>query len=228
MSMGLDHDAIIRSQTPEKYVLGELLPHEREEFEEHVADCTICMQDLAAADMFAANASAVFADEAAALANKSAKAAGEKSGSWFDFLRPRAFPVLAFSGVLNLALLVFVGYGVTRMATVPELRPEVAEAFTVRPPARSGPGQVCAVGRSRSFATLQFDLSRPYQRYSYSLDGAGQSPVNAARASGSETLNLTVLVSGLKPGDHKFELSGWDGQRNVEIGECILRVEPGK
>ena len=34
--------------------------------------------------------------------------------------------------------------------------------------------------------------------------------------------------AGLKPGDHKFTLSGWDGQRNVEIGACILRVEPNK
>jgi hypothetical protein len=225
--MGLDHDAVIRSQTPEKYVLGELLPHEKEEFEEHLADCTLCMQDLAAADMFAANASAVFADEAAAHAEKAVRAEN-KSGSWFDFLRPRAFPVLAFSGVLNLALLVFVGYGIARMSRVPDLRPEVSETFTVRPPARSGESQVCAVGKSRSFATLQFDLSRPYQRYSYSLEGAAQSPVKAAHPSGSETLNLTVLVAALKPGDHKFTLTGWDGQQNVEIGECILRVEPDK
>jgi hypothetical protein len=223
MSMGLDHDAVIKSHAPEKYVLGELLPHEREEFEEHLADCTSCMQDLAAADMFAANASAVFADEAAA---KNAIKAPKKQGGWFDFLRPRAFPALAFSGVLNIALVVFAGYGVIRMSRTPDLRPAVSETFTVRPPARSGESQVCLVG-TKSFATLQFDLSRPYQRYTYSLEGVGQNPVNAA-PSGSETLNLTVPLAGLKPGDHKFTLSGWDGQRNVEIGECVLRVDLDK
>ena len=180
--------------------MGELSPHEREVFEEHAADCTVCLQELAAADIFAANASAVFADEAA-------QRAGARNRDWFSFLRPRAFPALAFSGALNIALLVFVGYGVTRMASGPDPRPGVSEVFTVRPPARSGESQVCAVDKSKSFATLQFDLSRPYRKYSYSLEGVGQSSMDVTRPSGSETLNLTVSTAGLKPGDHKFQLT---------------------
>jgi hypothetical protein len=217
MNMGPEHDAILRSQTSERYILGELLPHEREAFEEHVADCAVCMQDLAAADVFAANASAVFADEAV-------QKATAKSPGWFAFLRPQAFPTLAFSGALNIALLVFVGYGVTRMYSGAGPRSGISEVFTVRPPARSGESQVCSVDKSKSFATLQFDLSRPYRKYSYSLEGVGQSSMDVSKPSGSETLNLTVATTGLKTGDHKFKLSGWDGQRNVEIGECILRV----
>jgi hypothetical protein len=218
MNMGPDHETVIRLHTPERYILGELLPQEREEFEEHAADCNICMQELAAADLFAANASAVFADEARA----GAKA---KSGGWLDFFRAHAVPSLAFSGVLNVALLMVAGYGVVKLSSVPDVRPGVSEMFVVRPPARSGESQVCAVGKSRSFATLTFDLPHAYQRYSYSLEGVGRSSVDAHQA-GGETLHLTVALAGLKPGDHKFQLTGWDGQQTAEIGECILRVPP--
>ena len=40
-------------------MLGELPPAERDEFEEHLADCRMCMQEFGAMDIFAANASAV-------------------------------------------------------------------------------------------------------------------------------------------------------------------------
>ena len=203
--------------TPERYILGELPPDEREEFEDHMADCTVCMQEVAAADMFAANAAAVFADRKAAEGEKS-------SPRWFDFLRPRAIPALAFSGVLNLALLGLVGYGVTRM-TLSSSRPQVSEVFTVHPPARSGEHRVCIVGKSKAFAILQFDLAHRYERYSYSLEGVGESSVDLSRSSAAETLSLAIPLAGLKPGDHKFELLGWNGQQNTPIGECVLRVD---
>jgi hypothetical protein len=219
--MGIDHEAAIRTHTPERYILGELKPLEREEFEEHLADCRMCMQEIRAMDIFAANASAAYADEAAAKTEV-------KSSGWFGFLRPGAFPALAFSGALNLALLVCVGVGIARFESLREPRPGVTEVFAVHPPARSGENQVCPVGKNSAFATLRFDVSQPYQRYSYSLEGAGQSSLDAAKTPPSETLNLTVSVEGLKPGDHKFKVTGWDGLQEKPIGECILRVEPGK
>lgn len=227
----MDHESIIRSHTPERYILGELRPQEREAFEEHLADCRMCMQEIRAMDIFAANASAVFAGEAS---QNHVVAAGERAGKneakpgWFDFLRPRAFPVLAFSGVLNVALLVMVGVGITRYASLSEPHPGLSQVFSVRPPSRAGESQVCPVEKNSAFATLRFDLSQPYTRYSYSLEGAGEKSLDAPKLPTAETLNLTVSVAGLKPGDHKFQLTGWDGQNEKPLGECILRVGPDR
>ena len=221
-SMEADHASVIRSHTPERYILGELPPQEREEFESHLADCRVCMREIEAMDIFAANVSAVFADEARQ------KGSVAKPWGWFEFLRPRAFPVLVFSGVLNLTLLICAGVGVSRLATPSQPHSGISEVFTVRPPARSGQGQICPVTRNSIFATFRLDLPQTFRRYSYSLEGAGQNSVDAAKVGQSETLNLTVSVAGLKAGDHRFEVTGFDGQTEKLIGECLLRVEPGR
>jgi hypothetical protein len=213
----MDHDTVVRAHIPERYFLGDLPLAERDEFEEHMADCSACRQDLAITDIFAANTRAVFEDAAAAAAGR--------SRPWFEFLRPRAFPVLALSGALNLALLLFVGYGATRMAQ--DARPGVSEVFTVRPPARSAGDQVFEIAKSKRFAVMQFDLTRPYQRYSYVIEGAGPK-VDAPASPNAETLTLTVPVTGLQAGDHKLLVQGWDGNQNFEIGHCVLRVEPAR
>ena len=44
----MDHQAAVRLQAGEKYVLGELTPELREEFEEHYFDCAECAADLKA------------------------------------------------------------------------------------------------------------------------------------------------------------------------------------
>ena len=214
----MEHETIVRDHTPERYFLGELPAAERDDFEEHLADCPVCRQELAAADIFAANAVAVFED--AATQNVESKSRG-----WLAFLRPRAFPVLAFSGVLNIALLIFAGYGVTRMSQIS--RPVVSEVFTVRPAARGANDQVFTVGKSKPVVILQFDLPRQYRKYSYSLEGAGQK-VDLDVPGKAETLNLAVPVARLQPGEHKLRVVGWDGQQDVEIGHCVLRVEPAK
>ena len=217
--MGIDHESLMQQHTRERYFLGELPAQERDAFEEHLADCAVCLQELAAANIFAANASAVFADLAAAKAT--AKPAG-----WQAFLRPYSFPALAFSGALNVALLLFAGYGLLRLERASPPRSGASEMFTVHPPARGGESQVCAVGKAKAFATLRFDLAQPYQKYSYTLEGAGTVPV--APPGASETLDLTVALAGIAPGDHKFRVTGWNGQHEVEIGECVLRVAPGQ
>ncbi|MES1262679.1 MAG: zf-HC2 domain-containing protein [Acidobacteriota bacterium] len=214
----MDHDTVVRAHIPERYFLGELPPAERDDFEEHMADCSACRQDLAVTDIFAANAAAVFEDAAA-------EAAKGKSRPWYEFLRPRAIPVLAFSGALNLALLLFVGYGVTRMSQ--DARPGVSEVFTIRPPARSAGDQVFTIAKSKRFAVLQFDLTRPYQRYSYAIEGAGPK-MDVPASANAEALTLTVPLAGLRAGDHKLLVTGWDGRENFEIGHCVLRVEQAR
>jgi len=56
----MDHNAAVKLGAPERYVTGDLSQAERDEFEEHFADCRPCLNDVWAASAFAANAKAVF------------------------------------------------------------------------------------------------------------------------------------------------------------------------
>jgi anti-sigma factor RsiW len=63
----MDHEHAIAAQVPERYVFGELPRKERDEFEEHLADCSYCLQDVTTAQAFAANTREVFRGEAVAV-----------------------------------------------------------------------------------------------------------------------------------------------------------------
>ena len=52
----MDHNEALRLQAAEKYVLGELPPPLRDEFEEHFFDCQECAQDVIAVAGFVDNA----------------------------------------------------------------------------------------------------------------------------------------------------------------------------
>jgi hypothetical protein len=73
---------------------------------------------------------------------------------------------------------------------------------------------------------MRFDAAQPYARYSYSLDGVASLTFEPSRGTAAEALNITIPLSSLKPGDHKFQVSGWDGQSEKPLGECMLHVSP--
>jgi len=51
----MDHNEALRLQAAEKYVLGELPPPLRDEFEEHFFDCQECALDVTATAGFVNN-----------------------------------------------------------------------------------------------------------------------------------------------------------------------------
>ena len=56
----MDHNEALQLQAAEKYVLGELSPPLRDEFEEHFFECQECALDVKAAAGFVDNARAVW------------------------------------------------------------------------------------------------------------------------------------------------------------------------
>ena len=52
----MDHDVVVRQKMTERYLLGELDPDARDEFEEHFFDCQECAQDVIAVAGFVDNA----------------------------------------------------------------------------------------------------------------------------------------------------------------------------
>src|SRR5262245_33990320 len=101
----MDHEQATETNGPMKYVLGELATAERAEFEDHLADCSHCMNEVWMATTFAANAKAVFRDGAAA----PAPASRRRRFQW------NPFPAFAFSAALNIVLAAGFGYGAFRL-----------------------------------------------------------------------------------------------------------------
>jgi hypothetical protein len=64
----VDHDEAVRTLATEKYLLGEMCPDLREEFEMHLFDCEQCTFDLWAAVTFLAHAKAILSKESETLA----------------------------------------------------------------------------------------------------------------------------------------------------------------
>jgi len=218
----MDHEEAVQAQASVRYVLGDLTPAERDAFEEHFADCSNCMNDVGLATTFATNAKEVFRDRAA-------RGTPAKGVPW---LRWRPFPALAFSGALNLVLVVALGYGLLRVP--PAMRTEVAELIEpqsvevvpVHGTTRGSADTLQTVRASGRTLILTFDLPQRYEHYYYSIDRTGATVLSGevTAAGRSDTLNLQIPVSRLHPGEYRVVLSGANGAAREDLGACLLQV----
>jgi hypothetical protein len=111
----MDHDVVVREKMTEKYLLAELDPEVRDEFEEHFFDCPECARDIRAGSEFVAQSKVVLAESPDAVSVRQTAPVPEPvRQGWFAWLRPAfAIPALAL-------LLVVIGY--QNLVTYPELQ----------------------------------------------------------------------------------------------------------
>lgn len=223
----MDHQYALEAQLAERYAFGELPQPERDAFEEHLADCSRCLQDVRVAQSFAANAHAVFRDQAQAAA-----AAPEEKRRFAWWLGTRA---LAFSGGFNLALAGLALYAFLGLVPLLQSRlrileaPSAAASFVVHGVTRGTP-EVFTVQQDSS-ANFRLDLPKHFDHYLCVIDGAGSrssKTYNLRVADNTETLNLTVPVAGLAPGDYNVRLNGSQGNGSELLASFVLRVTPGE
>lgn len=219
----MNHDYAIASQYPERYAYGDLRADERDDFEEHLADCSRCLQDVTVAQAFAANVCAVFREEAAAKETK------QPERGWFTWLPVRQ--ALAFSGGLNFALAGAAVYAF--VALLPGLRseiqqletPSVTNSFVLAGAAR-GAAPLFTVAKN-SFAHFRIDVPMHFEHFQCQIKnqaGGERKTYNLPRDDDAETLDLTVPVAGLEPGDYKVQVSGSAGAHSEVLASFILRV----
>ncbi len=77
----MDHTAVVRQKMTERYLLDELDPEVRDEFEEHYFDCPECALDIRAGAQFVAHSKTVLAESseptpARAIPNRSRRRIG--------------------------------------------------------------------------------------------------------------------------------------------------------
>jgi hypothetical protein len=206
----MDHSEAVRMQAVEKYVLGELSPLLRAQFEEHYFDCADCALNLRAGVAFAAASRQYFAESTA----RERVAATPRPG-WFDWLRPMiAVPAFA-------ALIAVIAY--QNAISIPRLRQEVssqtAAVSTVAPwfslvnaSVHGSSGTRVEIQPGQGFY-LFFDVTAvPHQPDSVFLlqvqDSTGKtlvaSSVSAERAQKSVVL---PIPSGFREGDYKLVIT---------------------
>lgn len=117
----MDHSEAVRMQAVEKYILGELTPRLRKEFEAHYFDCVDCAVNLRAGVAFAAASRQYFAEAVVPEA-----VVVTPSSSWFGWWKP-------FVVVPAFAVLLFI-VGYQNLVSIPNLRRGLIDTVAEAPP----------------------------------------------------------------------------------------------
>ena len=221
----MDHTEAVRMQAVEKYILGELSPFHRAQFEEHYFDCADCALNLRAGVAFAAASRQYFAESAVA-----EKAVRTPRAGWFGWLKPLvAVPAFA-------ALIAVITYQNT--VSIPRLQREtqfstaaaIAPWFSlVNASVHGSSGTRIEIQPGQAFY-LFFDITAtPRQADSVFLlqvqDSTGktlvQSSVPAERAQKSVVL---PIPPGFREGDYKLLILAKTAGTSVSAGELPFTV----
>jgi putative zinc finger protein len=171
----MDHDEALRQKATERYLLDELDPDVKDQFEEHLFDCQDCALDVRAAAMFVEQSKVLLSETPAPAVR--VPAADPARAGWFSWFRPAfAVPVLAL-------LLAVVGY--QNLVTYPHLmsamnQPQVgpwasvnvdtrgAATTVIKARAGEGFGLLVNLPPEDGFASYAADLYNPAQKLEWS------------------------------------------------------------
>jgi hypothetical protein len=222
----MNHNEAIELQAAAKYVLGELSPVQREEYEDHYIDCPECAKDVHAAAAFADATREVFRQEKRA---EAAKSADRVRGWRFAWLKP-AVAVPAFA-----VLLLVVAYQNT--VTIPRAKEAAMRTagqlitssfFLQMANTRGGEEVKVAVHPNESFA-LKFDFTpkKSYDSYVCRLeDEKGRSVLEESvpGTSTNQEAQFVVPAGRVKPGKYSLVFTGVAGSQEQGNGEEVLRL----
>src|SRR6266849_3413779 len=222
----MDHNEAIQLQAAVKYVLGELPPVQREEYEEHYFDCAECGHDLKALATFTDTARDVLRQEPA---NSVARDPVPARSGWFAWFRP-IVAVPAFA-----ALLLVVTY--QNVVTIPRAREEAAlgaaqvftSSFSLQMTNTRGGEEVKVQVHPKESFALDFDFtpSLSFESYVCQLrDEAGRSllQVNVPGASANKEAHLVVMGGLVRPGKYSLVFFGASGSQGQATRDEVLRL----
>jgi hypothetical protein len=218
----MDHETAIRMNATERYFLGEMSGDDRDGFEEHFFSCPECSEELRALTIFAANAKAVFRDEATA-------APPPHAGM---LLSGRA---LWLSAGLNVALLLGLGYGWVKAGAdrreLAEARaPQYVQEVSVFGAQRSGgAAAVREISRSTRRVVFSFYLTEKFKNIGYELKdetGAvrGEQTLPPPPQEVSAESYISLSTADLKPGAYEVTFWGEGASGKVPVGQSRFRI----
>jgi hypothetical protein len=124
----MDHNEAIRLQAAEKYVMGELSPALRDEYEDHYFDCCECAADLQATIAFVETSREVLCDEP----QKSfAQPPPDQRRVWLAWLKPSVAAPVFVVMVLALIYQTFVSVPYWKAQSVQSASPRVLPMYSL-------------------------------------------------------------------------------------------------
>jgi hypothetical protein len=222
----MDHSESIRLMAVERYLLGELTPELREQFEEHFFDCQECALDVRAGAALVEQSKIILSEPVVPSPARVPAAVPAKSGR-FGWLRPAfVVPVLA-------VLLVVVGY--QNLVTYPQLKqaansPQILPWASINVSTRgtsttqisTRPGQgfhlLVNVPPDSRYTSYTFDLSSPSGR----LEWSRTSPAAAS----DEARSIYVPGASQEQGIYTLAVRGNTAANgNSDLGRYSIEVQ---
>ena len=227
----MDHSESIRLMAAEKYLLGELTPELREQFEEHFFGCQECALDVRAGAALVEHSKVILSAPVAEAAVMRPVAIPARAG-WLAWLRPGfVAPVLAI-------LLVVVGY--QNLVTYPKLKGEVAmvnrpqilaSASLINANTR-GAGKTVVTARQGEPFLLFVDIPAETRFSSYiaELDGLGGNSewsLTIPAETTKDTVPIRVPEDHRQAGVYTLVVRGVDSSsgKGVEIGRYPFELQ---
>ena len=214
----MNHALSIESKAAERYLLGELLPVERDAFEQHFFECPLCASDVCAGSALAHGAYAFFSKVPVETARPIRETTAKAWRSWFAF--PAGIPAAA-----AFALLTFTAY--QNAILLPELHRVAAES--ARP--RLLPSAVLVPASRSVLPSVSIPASAPFFQLSLALPpirSAGKYDcelldefsrslwsMQVSVTATAEDINLLVPAGRLADGTYEIALRGTD-KRDID------------
>jgi len=201
----MDHTAVVREKTTERYLLNELDPEVRDEFEAHYFDCPECAQDVSAASVFVEHSKVVLAESSDPIPARLEVRPARRG--FFVWLRPAfAAPALAL-------LLAVVGY--QNLVTYPRLQselnqPQVLPAVSVNI-GTYGAGETSVPEGKGLLLSLRIPPDGAYARYMaelYNPAGKAEGSFTIVPVAGQDQWSVTVPAVHREAGTYTLALHG--------------------
>ena len=223
----MNHSEAVAQMAVERYLLDEMGPDARDEFEEHLFDCQECVLDVRAGDVFIREAKVqlpalVAEDEARASGGRAGIKPAKAARDWFAWLRPAylapvfatLLAVIAYQNIVTLP-------GLREAANEPRLAPLTPVRGAVRGGGRGSEHQTLTTTR-RLGLTIPVDLlpadmpEANFASYAFTLTGpdgktAWTATVPATvSATGSENRQMSLGIPGrlLSNGTYTVTVAG--------------------
>jgi len=222
----MDHQEALQQNATERYLLNELDPELRDQFEEHLFGCHDCALDVRAGAMFVEQSKVILAEPAAVSVTRVPAAAAAKPG-WLAWLRP-AFAVPAFALLLSV-----IGY--QNFVTYPRLvattnQPQIGPWTSVNISTRGTTANSVRVHKGEGFGVLvnlpPEDGFASYTADLYNPAGKKEWSGQIATASHEETRQVYVQGHNLESGTYTLVVNGiTQGGETKEISRHPLDVQ---
>jgi len=224
----MNHEQAVQQSATERYLMGELSPELRDEFEDHFFECSECAHDVRSASLFVEGSKRVLGERvelaAAAVREPAATPAG-----WLSWLRPAfAVPVLA----LLLAVIAYQNLVIYPQMRASLDRPQVLPWVPLNTRTRGTETTLVHARRGESFVV--FMTIPPDPRYSqyvadiYDPAGKLDASLSIPIQESQDTVAIRIPTGSRQPGVYTVALRGIDssGQsKEVSRTQFELRIE---